>query len=207
MKDPYQVLGVSRSASLEEIKVAYRNLAKKYHPDNYDKSPLADLAAEKMKEINEAYDLITNNFKNKNNNKYNSDEYYGNYYNSSSGNSNFADVRQLIYNNRISDAEQILDGVPENSKTAEWYFLKGTVYYKRGWFDEAFVHFDRANRMEPENREYSAAINRMLNQRNRGGNVFNNSQSDLCTFCSCMNNLCNTLICLDCLCGGSGNCC
>ena len=57
-KDPYTVLGVSRSSTDEEIKKAYRELAKKYHPDNYADSSLADLANEKMKEINEAYDTI-----------------------------------------------------------------------------------------------------------------------------------------------------
>ena len=59
MSDPYRVLGVSPSASDDEIKKAYRDLARKYHPDNYHDNPLADLAQEKMKEINEAYDLIT----------------------------------------------------------------------------------------------------------------------------------------------------
>ena len=59
MKDPYEVLGVSRSASDEEIKRVYRDLARKYHPDNYADNPLADLAQEKMKDINEAYDAIT----------------------------------------------------------------------------------------------------------------------------------------------------
>ena len=59
MNDPYQILGVSENASDEEIKKAYRELARKYHPDNYHDNPLADLAQEKMKEINAAYEEIT----------------------------------------------------------------------------------------------------------------------------------------------------
>ena len=58
MTDPYQILNVSPDASDEEVKKAYRELARKYHPDNYHDNPLADLAQEKMKEINAAYDAI-----------------------------------------------------------------------------------------------------------------------------------------------------
>ena len=58
MKDPYEVLGVSRTASDSEIKAAYRELVKKYHPDNYANNPLADLASEKMKEIFAQYDAV-----------------------------------------------------------------------------------------------------------------------------------------------------
>ena len=59
MNDPYSILGVSPNASDDEVKRAYRELARKYHPDNYQDNPLADLAQEKMKEINKAYDFIT----------------------------------------------------------------------------------------------------------------------------------------------------
>ena len=58
MTDPYKVLGISPGASDDEVKEAYRRLARKYHPDNYVNNPLSDLATEKMKEINEAYDEI-----------------------------------------------------------------------------------------------------------------------------------------------------
>ena len=58
--DPYKVLGVTPQTSDDDIKRAYRELARKYHPDNYVGSPLADLAETRMKEINEAYDMIMN---------------------------------------------------------------------------------------------------------------------------------------------------
>ena len=57
--DPYKVLGVSETASDEEVRSAYLKLVKQYHPDKYVNNPLADLATEKLKEINEAYDTIT----------------------------------------------------------------------------------------------------------------------------------------------------
>ena len=59
MNEPYQILGGSENATDEEVKKAYRELARKYHPDNYHDNPLADLAQEKMKDINAAYEQIT----------------------------------------------------------------------------------------------------------------------------------------------------
>ena len=59
--DPYKVLGIDPSATDEEVKKAYRELARKYHPDNYANTPLSELAGEKMKEVNEAYTLLIKN--------------------------------------------------------------------------------------------------------------------------------------------------
>ena len=81
-KDPYTVLGVDRNASEEEIKKAYRALAKKYHPDN---NPGDKVAAEKMKEINAAYDQIQNPGAYQQQNTYNT---YQNY-NNATNNGNF----------------------------------------------------------------------------------------------------------------------
>jgi len=81
INDPYKVLGVDRNATDAQIKEAYRNLAKKYHPDNYAGSPIADLASEKMKEVNEAYDQIVKERKQgtSQNNAYQGYQNYNNY--------------------------------------------------------------------------------------------------------------------------------
>ena len=108
MRDPYEVLGVSRTATDEEIKSAYRKLAKKYHPDNYNNSPLASVAEEKMKEVNEAYDAINAERKggSTSNNSYGG--YSNNRYSNYSGSTEYMNVRQLIQQGRIDEAERIL---------------------------------------------------------------------------------------------------
>lgn len=206
MSDPYKVLGVSPSATDEEVKAAYRELAKKYHPDNYANSPLAEFANEKMKEINEAYDTIVSqrrggksgqSYQQPGGNPYQGYGYGygGNPYRSSS----FSDVRNLIMANRIADAEQILNGVPMDGRNAEWYFLKGTVLYKRGWLEEASNHFSRACQMDPGNPEYRAAMNQVVNQRNGQYGGYNPNMQRGAGGCnSC--DVCSSLICADCCC-------
>lgn len=199
MTDPYRVLGVSPGASDEEIKEAYRSLAKKYHPDQYAESPLKDLADEKMKEINEAYDAITSQRKNGA-----SQQPSGGYtagYNSvgANGSSEFRDVRSFIMAGRIADAEQILNGVPLDRRNAEWYFLKGSVLYRRGWVEEAKDHFTRACQMDPGNAEYSAALNQTMNQgRGAYGGYSPNMNANAGSCNSC--DICSSLICADCCC-------
>lgn len=193
MSDPYKVLGVSPYDTDEKIKLAYKELAKKYHPDNYDSSPLSDLAEEKMKEINEAYDQIMDERRKKRAGDYSS------YYNSSNNykSSNYNDVRNLIMSGRIIDAEQILDGVNEAQRDAEWYFLKGTVLYKKGWLEEAYNNFNRACNMDPENQEYKAAVNQINNQRNGVYGGYNPATANSgCSGCD----ICTSLMCADCCC-------
>ena len=171
MNDPYVVLGVSQSASDEEVKTAYRNLAKKYHPDNYANAPdVAELAAEKMAQVNEAYDAIMNARKNGTSaggSSSASQENYGNTYGTYSGtqHTDFADVRNLISAGRVTDAEMVLDGVPVARRNAEWYFLKGTVLYRRGWIDQAYAYFETAVNNAPNNTEYRAAYTQVSQQR------------------------------------------
>ena len=180
MTDPYQVLGVSPSATDEQIKNAYRELARKYHPDNYANNPLADLAQEKMKEINEAYDQIQRQRKQQQSSRsgqgysqggYSQSGYsrgYAGQGGSSRGGSQFADIRQLLNANRVSDAEELLEGIPQSRRDAEWYFLRGRVFYVRGWLDQAYNYYVRANQMSPGNAEYQTALNQLMWQRNTG---------------------------------------
>ncbi len=188
MRDPYEVLGVGKNATDEEIKNAYRNLARKYHPDNYADNPLADLAGEKMKEINDAYDAIMNTRK--------AGKKSGTNYNNP--NSKFSDVRSLIMQGRLDDAQVLLDGVPLNARDAEWHFLNGSVLYKRGWFNDAYSNFATAVRMEPDNAEYRQALNNIQRQGAGGyGNPYRTgSNMGGCSSCD----VCSSLICADCCC-------
>ncbi len=194
MKDPYSVLGVGKNATDDEIKAAYRELARKYHPDNYTDNPLSDLASEKMQEINNAYDEIMAERKGGKKTGGRSGAYGGGTYSNSSSSSEYADIRRFINQGRFDDAQSLLDGVPVEARSAEWYFLNGTVLYRRGWFDDAYTSFATACRMDPSNAEYRAAYAQA--QRNRGGFSSYNHRDGECSACD----ICQGLICADCCC-------
>ena len=160
-----------------------------------------------MKDINAAYDQIQKDRKAGNSYYGNSGSYnsgYGNY-NSYGGNygsgtnSRFADIRRMISQNRIAEADELLDGVPEYNRDAEWYFLKGSIYYRRGWLGEAARCFQRAYQMEPGNGEYAAAYQRVAYQQQYGSSPGSQNRMGVygCDCCDC----CAGLMCLDCLCG------
>ena len=208
MTDPYQVLGVSPSATDEQIKNAYRELARKYHPDNYANNPLADLAQEKMKEINEAYDQIQRQRKQQQSSRAGQGYSQGGYSQSGysrgyagQGGSQFADIRQLLNANRVSDAEELLEGIQQSRRDAEWYFLRGRVFYVRGWLDQAYNYYVRANQMSPGNAEYQTALNQLMWQRNTGRPAggygdYRNVQTGGASGCD----MCMGLICADTCC-------
>lgn len=164
MRDPYQVLGVPSTATDEEVKKAYRDLARKYHPDNYHDNPLADLAQERMKEINEAYEAVQSQRKAARAGGYSGGS-YGGYqtgyqagYQSGyqSGGSRYQRIRMAISQGNLNLAEELLNAMTDHD--AEWSFLKGAICYRRGWLDEARRYYQNAVNMDPDNQEYQRAL-------------------------------------------------
>jgi tetratricopeptide (TPR) repeat protein len=207
-KDPYEILGVSPNAGDDEVKKAYRELARKYHPDNYQNNPLADLAEEKMKEINEAYDTVTQmrsgggggyQYQRQTQSQQSADG-TGDYQyqtRSSTTNPQYAQIRGWIKMGNLQEADKQLQRIVPID--AEWYYLKGCVAQRRGWLDEALRYFQRAVSMEPGNMEYRQA----LTYAQSGGQAYQpaggygaNQGAPL--------DCCTTLLCLNCLCGGNG---
>lgn len=200
MNDPYQVLGVPQTATDEEIKKAYRNLARKYHPDNYHDSPLADLAQEKMKEINAAYEQITKERSGRGNTAaggYRQSAYGGYGYGGQSSGSVLQQVRYAIQIGDLTRAEGLLANYSDHN--AEWNFLKGAVCYRRGWMDEAKRYYQNACQMEPNNAEYRRALDFMENGTRHVYTPGGTFGTELCG-----NNLCGPLCCAYLLCNSGG---
>ncbi len=207
MRDPYEVLGVPSSATDEEVKKAYRNLARKYHPDNYHDSPLADVAQEKMKEINEAYEEVQSMRKNGGAGQssyggYGRNPYGQNPYGAYGGDPAFARVRMSIAQGELNLAEELLNAMSDHN--AEWNFLKGAICYRRGWMDEAKRYYETAVQMNPNNPEYRRALDILEGQGttyrpngygNRSTAIFG---GDACT------RICGALICVNCLASAGG---
>ena len=163
MRDPYQVLGVPSTASDEEVKKAYRNLARKYHPDNYHDNPLADLAQERMKEINEAYEEIqTQRKRGASGGSYGAgssagyNPYGAGYGGYQSYTGPYQRVRAAIQQGNLNLAEELLNAVKDHD--AEWNFLKGVICYRKGWMDEAKRYYETAVQMDPDDEEYRQAL-------------------------------------------------
>ncbi len=205
IRDPYEVLGVPRNASKDEVKKAYRELAKKYHPDVHSDNPLAGLAEEKFKEVQAAYDMIMNEqearagFNNKN---YNGNSGQGSAgYSSSNGSSgtyNYTQIRTLIAKNDLRNARRALDAIA--LKNAEWYFLSGLVYSRFGNLGLALKDIGTALEMDPGNAEYVNAYYALQNQSQRYQTSYRqyNSGNDIGSLCCriwCLDTCCECVGC------------
>lgn len=220
MFDPYSILGVSRDASDEEIKKAYRKLSRKYHPDANINNPNKDQAEEKFKEIQQAYDQIMKEreYGSSGNYGYGGNTGYGGFggfggYGGSQSNSGYQDeeaIRRQAASNYVQsghyqEAMNVLSSLKE--RNAQWYYLSAVANMGLGNNVNAMNHNREAVRLEPDNMQY-----RMMLQRMEGGGSWYQEQqnpfggmptagNDLCMKCLMANLACS------CCCPGSGVIC
>lgn len=189
MQNPYEILGIKEGATEEEIKAAYREQVKKYHPDKHQNNPLQELAEEKLQEVNEAYEYL---MKNKGNGSSyqtyaggNSGSARNNGYQSSGP--EFTEVRRMIDRGNLLGAESTLNRI--QTRNAEWYFLSGMVSLRKGWYDDAVNNVQTAMSMDPTNMEYRNAMNSIMSTgagyRTQSYGRGYNSNDELCRLLQC----------------------
>ena len=181
MNDPYKVLNCSRNATEEQIKSIYRKLARKYHPDRYQNSPLAKEADEKMKTINAAYSQIMKEKRMSAEPAYAESEYCidvdGDYY----------EIEKMINSEKYDEAEKILSEVLSSDRKGEWYYCSALLSYHRGWLEEAYNYIETACNMDRNNEKYIRLYNTITES--RSGTVFakRGSSGRLCSADNCEN--------------------
>lgn len=210
MQNPYEVLGLREGASPEEVKKAYRELVKKYHPDQYADNPLKDLAEQKLREINEDYRMITEGAAG-----YDPGRNFG------SGSQGFGNGKQNTYSddsnpyweatdalnrNDLFRAESILNSI--RHRDARWFYLMGHVNYRRNRFGAARDCFKTAMDMDPGNPEYAQAFNQMnYAAQNYRQNVYYTTRRDNDDCCQALCTLWACDTCCECMGGDLCTCC
>lgn len=178
MRDPYQVLGVPRGASDEEVKKAYRKLSRQYHPDANINNPNKAAAEEKFKEVQQAYKSIMDGTAN-NYGGYGSGygNGYGGYQNSSHGgfggfggqnryktgdsseDAYYNAAARFIQNGSYNEALNVLNYISNHN--GKWYYYSAVAHYGKGNQATALEHIQRAMNIEPDNMEYQRAYSQM----------------------------------------------
>lgn len=202
-KNPYEVLGIQQNASEDEIKKAYRDLTRKYHPDANVNNPLADLAEEKFKEVQEAYDTIMKE-REQGAGGYGYGNTTGGYRQSSgygtagsAGDSVKAQAAaNYINTGHFKEALNVLNDMP--NRNAQWYYLSAVANAGMGNNILAQEHAGQAVNMEPNNLQYRQFLNQLMFNRQRyQGNPYGGyGGADTCG----TGNMCCDLWCADTLC-------
>ena len=152
INDPYSILGISPDATNDEVKKAYREMSRKYHPDSYAGNPLSGLAEEKFKEVQEAYNQIMQE-------REGGQSFHGSQGQSQSQSPEMAMVYSHINARRYQDALNLLYRMP--NKTAQWYYLSAAANAGLGNNIQAQNDARTAVNMEPNNPEYLQLLNQL----------------------------------------------
>ena len=214
MIDPYSILGISRDASDEEVKKAYRKLSRKYHPDANIDNPNKEQAEEKFKQVQQAYEQIMKEREQGTGyGNYGSNNYGGFGGFSEQADSGYQDEESMrrqaaanyIRSGHFREALNVLDGIAYHS--ALWYFLSASANSGLGNNVTALEHAWEAVRLDPQNMQYQ-----MLLQRLEGGGSWYQTRQTMYGFPGTFDNsycvkLCVANLMCNLCCGGSGLCC
>ena len=190
--DAYKVLGLTEGATEEEIKTAYRALAQKYNPDNYEAGPLREEAEAKMTELNEAFDALmgairtgtpVNSRRTANAGEPEPDT-------GAAANGRYRAIRQMINSGAVEQALAELNAIQGGANDAEWNFLVGSAYYYKGWVADALRNLQNSAGGAMPGNPY-------------GNNGMAGAQAVGCSCCD----MCTAMMCMDMCCGcGRGGC-
>ena len=144
MADCFDVLGISRGASAQDVRRAYRELARRWHPDRFAEGPERLWAESKMIKINLAYEEALSQCAS-----------HGRLDQTSPENEQLEDVRKLLGLGQLSAARQALMRVA--TRSAEWNYLFGAVLFRLGEVEKAALYFGIATRQQPGNAQYQTA--------------------------------------------------
>ena len=200
MKENYELLGLSETATDEEIAVRYEELKTKYKEEQWQDGEAGNQAAKMLTKLEVAYKEICDSRKEKGTQEENGDVYER--------------VSLLIKENKINEAQALLDDC--NERLAEWHYLQAVVFYKKNWTNESKKQLEIALQMDPDNVKYRTALEKLKAKTDFNGNPNYQTQNpysqpnpnaqpdysdrqmggNACSECiSC----CYTYLCVDCL--------
>lgn len=204
-KNPYLILGINENSSEQEIDRAYYDLRRRYSEDRFLPGDQGRLAAEKLSELDEAYQDVIR--------LYNEKQSYRNY------GSSYGEIESLIKAGQLEKAQGMLDNTGE--RTAEWHYLQSIIFYRKNWYSESLKQLDFAVSLEPNNTKYTNAHMRLKNlmygPQNQQEGPYNHGptsnpqspppqQGGCCGGNGAEENCCLQMICAQCICQLLGGC-